>query len=351
MKKIFLTGVLAFVFTVLSASSVLAQTKTKAVVKLPTFMAGEVQIIDKNIDRDLMIAGEQVKITSNIDGDVYVAGKKVEITGNVGGNLIVVGMDVTISGKVSKNLIMAGNEIAVTDTADIGGYVLTGANKLDLLGKFFGPVKLGAGTLNVGQKAVINGTLEADVNKSEIASDSKIIGEKNIRIHEVKKSEVKKTPVNKVGYAGKVFSFLSKLLVLLVFVRLFGQKIKQINVKDSFWSAIGNGLLLLIEVPILFLLLLVTLVAAPLSVIILNIYILAVYLSTIMTSVLVGNYIAEKSNFKTNIYVNGIIGLLLITLIGLIPVLNGLTGLIVFLFGTGIMFKSLKTYFSKSETK
>jgi hypothetical protein len=351
MKKIFLTSFWVFIFTILFTSGALAQSKTKAIVKLPTFMAGEAQVVDKDIDGDLMVAGRQVKITSNVKGDAYVAGRDVEVTGNIDGDLVVAGMNVTISGKVLKNLIMAGGQIIITDSATIGGYVLTGGNKVDLLGDFSGPVRLGAGTLVVGQKAIINGSLEADVNKSEIASDSKITGEKNIRIHEVKKQEVNRNEIKQIGYAGKIISFLSKLLILLVFVKLFGQRFKQIDIKGSFWSAMGNGLLLLVEVPLLFLILLVTVIAAPLSMIILNAYLLTVYLSSIVVSILIGTYIAEKINLKTNIYLNGIFGLMLITLIKLIPMVGGLVSLIIFLLGTGVVFKSLKIYFSKQTTK
>lgn len=350
MKKIFLTGLLALVFTVLSTSSVWAQTKAKTAIKLPTFMAGEAQVVDENVDGDLMVAGRQVKITANISGDAYVAGREVEITGNINGDLIVVGSKVTISGKVLKNLIMAGGQAVVNDSAVIGGYALIGGGKVDLSGNFSGPVRLGTGTLVVDQKAVINGTLEADVRRSEIASGSKIVGEKNIRIHEAKKTEEKEIGLKKISYGREIFSFLSKLLVLLIFVKLFGQKIKEIKIKSSFWSAMGSGLLILIGMPVLFFLLLITVIAAPLSVIILGVYLLGIYLSTIVTSVILGNYMAAKYNLKTNSYINGTGGLLLITLIRLIPMVDGLTSLIVFLFGTGIIFKGLKAYFFTPAT-
>jgi len=350
MKKIFLTGLMLFLFTALFTPAVLAQTKTKALVKFPVFMAGELQVVDKNIDGDLMVAGKQVKITADVKGDVYAAGQEIDISGDIGGDLIVAGARVTVSGKISKNLIMAGGQVKVDDSAQIGGYVLTGGNMVDLSGNFSGPVRLGAQSLMMGNKTIINGNFEADVYKSEIASDAKIVGEKNIRIHEVKKVEKQKVEFNKIGYVGKIVSFLSKLIVLLVLVKLFGEKIKKVNLKDSFWSAIGLGLVVLIVTPILALILLGTMVAAPLSIIILTTYFVGLYLSTIISSIFVGNFISEKTKLKTNNYVQGIVGLLLISLIGLVPVVGGLVKLIIFLFGIGIIFKSLKIYFSKLAT-
>jgi len=347
MKKIFFTGFLAFFFTLSLTPSVLAQNKSKTVVKLPTFMAGEMQLLDKTVDSDLMISGKQIKISSNVNGDAYVAGSQVEINGVINGNLIVVGGEVTISGKVSKNLIMAGGQVIVKDTAEIGGYVLAGGRKIDLSGKFMGPVKLGAETLFVGQKAVINGNLEADVSFSDISSDAKIVGEKNIRIYETKKVESQTNKWKSFGYVGEVFSFLSKLLILLILVKLFGTKIKQINLQDSFWSAIGSGLLVLIVTPILALLLMITIIAFPLSVIILAAYFVGLYLSTILSSILIGNYFSKIAKLKANNYVQGFVGLLLISLVELIPFIGGLTKLLILLLGVGIIFKSLKKYFSK----
>jgi len=349
MKKISLIGFLMFVFTVLFTPSVLAQTKTKALITLPTFKASEIELIDKPIVGDLMVAGKELKIVTDISGDVYVAGGEVEIDGNIAGNLIVVGGEVKVLGKVVKNLIMAGGKLEVGELAEIGGYTLTGGQEISLLGKFMGPVKLGAKSLLVGQKAIINGNLEADVTSSEISSDSKIVGEKNIKIHEVKNPEIEKNQFKKIGYAGKFISFLSKLLVLLVFVKLFGKKMSHINIKNSFWANIGLGLMILIVAPFVMLILAITVIGLPLSLILLVIYLLSLYLSTIITSVVVGKYIFVKNKFKENIYLQSIVGLLVISLLGLIPVVGGLTKFTVVLFGIGIIFKRIIDILGWSE--
>ncbi|MPM15418.1 hypothetical protein SDC9_61789 [bioreactor metagenome] len=343
MKKISLISLFLVVFGILFTPSVLAQTKTKAIVTLPTFKASEIELVDKPIIGDLMIAGKQIKITSDVSGDVYVAGGKVEVEGKVGGNLIVAGGEVKILGKVSKNLIMAGGKVEVGELTEIGGYTLAGGQEISLLGKFMGPVKLGSESLVVGQKAIINGNLEADVTNSEISSDSKIVGEKNIKIHEVKKPEIEKNQFKKIGYAGKFISFLSKLLVLLVFIKFFGKKINSKNINDSFLANIGFGLMLLIMAPFVMLILAITIVGLPLSFIFLAIYLLSLYLSTIITSVVIGKYIFIKNKFKENIYLQSIVGLLAISLLGLIPVVGGLVKLTAVLFGLGIIFRSDKS--------
>ncbi|KKQ30025.1 MAG: hypothetical protein US68_C0003G0015 [Candidatus Shapirobacteria bacterium GW2011_GWE1_38_10] len=352
MRKILLTTIIVFVVSFLFSSNALAQAKAKTTIKLPVFMVGENQIVDKPIDGDLMISGGQIKITSNIKGDAYIAGGQVDISGTINGNLIVVGGNITISGKVLKNIIVGAGQVKIDNSADIGGYVLAGGGKVDLLGRFSGPVKVGAGDLLIGEAAILNGNLEADVGTTSISSTSKIIGEKNIRIHETKKvdrSERTVRPFQKVVGVGEIFSFFSKLVILLVLVKLFGQKIIKTDAKNSFWSSIGSGLILLIVTPFLMLMLMVTVIALPLSGIVLSLYLVSISLSGIVTSILAGNYISQKGYIKTkNLYFQSFLGLLLLTLIGLIPFIGALTKFIVLLFGLGIIFNGLKKYFSKN---
>ena len=331
--------------TFLFPANVFAQVKPKTIVKLPMFTAGEILTIDKPIEGDLMIAGQKVKIVSNVNGDTYVAGGEVEISGEIKGNLIVAGGKVTIGGKVAKNLIMVGGQVMVSDLATIGGYVLAGGNKLDLLGNFSGPVKVGAKELWIGEKAVINGNLEADVNKSNISSTAKIIGEKKIQIHEIKQPEKESYLLRK--YASKaIFSFLSKLVLVLVLVKLLGGKIINLSTKNSFWSNFGLGLIVLIVTPFLMLILVATLIGISLSGIILSLYLVFLSLAGAVAAIIIGNYISQKGYIKTNnLYLQGFIGLLVLTLLGFLPSFIGLIArFIFFLFGLGILFNGLKQY-------
>lgn len=343
MKKIFLIGLFTIVFTILFSPAVLAQSKPKSMIKLPVFMAGDNQTVDKPIDGDLMISGGQIKTNSSIDGDAYVAGGQIDIGGTITGNLIVAGGNITISGKVMKNVIVAGGQVKIDSTAEIGGYVLAGGGQVDLLGNFLGPVKVGAKSLVVGEKATINGNLEADVSKSDVSSNSKIVGEKKIVIHEMKQPEKQQANQwKKMGYVKEIFSFLSKLIVLLILVKLFGEKIKQNKTINTFWSTIGLGLIILVVAPILSLILMGTIIAIPLSLIISVFYFVSLYLSGIVASILVGDFIFEKGYLKTgNNYFQSILGLVLITLLGLIPFVGGLIKFIVLLLGLGFIFKSL----------
>jgi hypothetical protein len=351
MKKSLLNIALFTVLTFIFSVNVSAQTKAKTQVKLPVFMASESQIVDKPVNGDLMVAGSQVKITSNISGDVYAAGGQVDITGTVGGNLVVVGGNINVSGKVTKNIITAGGQIKLSDTAELGGYLLAGGGSVDLNGRFSGPVKIGAGTLSVGDKAVINGDLEADINKSDISQTSKILGEKKIQIHETKKVEKETLPTPSFkyfNYPREVFSFLSKLLILLVLVKLFAKKIIESNTKRSLWSNLGLGLIVLVVTPFLSLMLLISVVGIPLSGIIFSLYLIIISLSKVIASILFGEYISKKAYLKTkNQYLLASVALLLLSIAGMIPIAGILVKLFLLLFGLGALSWSLRSALSK----
>lgn len=346
MKKILLSVIIVFVITFLFPINVLAQTKSKPIIKLPIFMAGDNQVIDKPIDGDLMVGAGNIKINSNVGGDVYAGGGQIEIGGIINGNLIVGGGNIVISGKVLKNVIVGGGQVKIDNSADIGGYVLVGGGKVDLLGKFLGPVKVGARDLVVGEKAVINGDLEADVTSAEVSPTSKIEGVKKIQIHEIKQSE-KQVIGRKFTFGREIYSFLSRLVLVLVLIKLLEKKMVNIDIKKSFWSNVGLGLIVLVVTPFLMLMLLISFIGIPLSGIFFLLYILFLSLSGVVTSILMGNFVYQKGYIKNeNLYIQGIVGLFLLSVLGLIPFVGGLVKLAGLLFGLGFIFNGFRNNFS-----
>jgi cytoskeletal protein CcmA (bactofilin family) len=306
-------------------------------------MAGDNQIVDKPIVGDLMIAGGQIRVTSNVSGDVYVTGGQIDIAGTIGGNLIVAGGNVTISGKVVKNLIAAGGQIKVDNLSSIGGYTLAAGGEVGLMGKFAGPVKVGGGNLVVGEKAQIGGNLEADVSKSDVSTSAKIVGSKKINIYETKTYKPQVNQDRNYKIVKEVISFASSLLILLVFVKIFYKKISQKGLlSGSFWSTSGWGLIVLIVTPFVMLFLTITIIGIPLSIIIFVLYFIALYLSHIVASIAAGQMMTNNKYVKTNNpYLQGLLGLVLLTMLGVVPFVGGFVKFIAVLVGLGILYRQM----------
>lgn len=347
MKKIFLNGFLTFLFTILFSSSVLAQ--NKEMVSLPLYIAQEdLEIVDEiTIEKDVIVISNDLTMKTNVEGDAYVAGGKLEIDGNINGNLTIAGGVVTIRGKVAKNLIVAGGQVMVAETAEIGGYVLGAGTKIDLQGKFFGPVKLWAQVLNVGKEATIAGNLEANVVEKEISPDSKIVGETIIKVWEKEDREAKFAEAKNKKNQGMILSFLNKIVILFFLVKFFGDKVKTSEIKNRIMSILKSGFLLQISVPFLFLILIATIIGGNLGAIILNAYILALCLSGVVVSMVLGKYMAEKNKLKINLFLQASFVLLLITVIELVPTIGWISKILVSMFGLGIIYKSGKAFLLK----
>lgn len=344
MRKIYFSLITLFVFFGIFVTPTLAQTKPEAVINLPTFVAGKNNLVNKLVVGDLMVAGGQSEISSTIDGDTYVASGQINISGDISGNLIVAGGDITISGNIGRNLIVAGGQVILNNSSSVNGYMLVAGGKVDLQGKFLGPVKVGAGTLSIGNGAVINGKLEADVSQSNISQNAQILGTKTINIHEVKQPvPPSKNLLIGIGVAKYVYGFLSSLVVLLVFIKLLSEttKFKKIEF-DLSWPILGWGLIILIITPILFLILMTTIIGMPLSFMVLAIYLTVLYLSNIIVAIAVGKLITDKKILKIkNIYLQGIVGLLLLSLLQLVPIIGGLIKFITVILGIGILYKQV----------
>lgn len=310
-------------------------------VELPEIVAGGDRTISQPVDKDLFLAGGQVAITTEIEGDAFVAGGQINIGGTIGGNLIAAGGNITVTGQVTGNIIVAGGQVMIDQNARVGGYVLAGAGQVTINGQIAGPVKMGAGKLTVGNEASIGGNLEADVAEAEISETATITGEKKIVIREIKTPKVPMQTVEGWALGSALISFLGKLLVLVILVKLFGHMLKP--AKDwlkLLWPTMGWGLIVLVITPVLTVILLLTIVGIPLAFILMMLYLITMYLSSLVTAGAVGNWMVEKNWLRTeNKYLEAIAGLVVITILGKIPLIGGMISFVVLLLGLGIIFK------------
>lgn len=347
MKYYGLIGTFLLTFLSLFSIPVLAQpspvtiTPTPVKIEFPQIVAGSDRTINEDVNKDLMLTGGQVTVTSNVNGDAYVVGGQITISGNITQDLIVAGGNVNITGSVGKNLIIAGGQVTISNTAKVGGYVLGAGNLINLNGQFAGPVKIVGNSLIVGDQASIGGNLEADVSMAEVAQTATISGERKINIYENEAPEVSKVALVGLVTAGSIMYFLSKLLVLLLLVYIFKNLIGPATEHlKNFWPALGWGLVVMIVTPFLVIALLATLVGIPLALILLFSYLLVLYLSSMVVATTMGNWMSDKGWLKTeNVYIWAIAGLVILSVVGIVPIIGGLVNFVVILLGLGIIFK------------
>jgi cytoskeletal protein CcmA (bactofilin family) len=326
----------------------------------------------QTVDDDLFIAGNNVEIDGTVNGDVYAAGQTITIRGTVNGDIFAAGQDILISGPVKGSVRTAGNTIrlanaqvgnsfsaagasitAEKDSSIGGGAMLAGSTVALHAPVFRGLQAAGSNividssvgrttnvkseNLTLTSNAKINGDLNYDTNTDLVKDQgSQVTGATN-RVQIARHEEAAASKSR--SHAGwVVWSLFSLAIVGLVLLWLAPTALPGVAnaIVDRPLAAFGWGLLVLILIlPVIFILLL-TVIGIPLAVLLLLVFGLTLYLSKVFLAILTGNILFERLGQKNeSVYFSFLIGLLVLTLLELIPILGGFISILVAIFGLG----------------
>lgn len=332
------------------------------------FRSGDRLVITKDevINDDIYFAGSSVIVEGTINGDLVAAGGEIKVTGTINGGIIAAGGSILVNGNVTDDIRAAGGEVRIG--GDVGDNVLafTGQFVLEKNARIARDLTLGAGN------AVIDGTVNGNINGG--VTDLEIRGatkgnvtleiDNNIKIfpgatiggnleytapHQGEisgivsgKTTYKETPIKqedlKSKIEGEIIGYLWLLLIGIVSLML-APGLTQKNsdavpvkpLKNLLW-----GLLFLIITPIVVVLLLITIIGIPLSLILFIVYIISLYISRIYVGYWVGQYVLKKLKKETRFRVLTMALGLLIVLIGVnLPIIGIFIHLVILLLGLG----------------
>lgn len=377
-KKLFLLLIPLFLVSLFATRLALAagDEKKQKVVVLPR---------DEVVEGDYFTAGERVTLSGTINGDAYVAGAIVVVEGVINGDLLAAGGVVTVRGKVANDVRVAGGEVTlssevggnvtvlagsvnITDSAKIEGSLVGTGGRLAVFGPVTKGATLGAGEATFG--SAVGGDILAYVGELVFTPSAQVTGdltyqsEEEVQIQEgaqiggeitykpASKEVVEKVKPEKAagffagaGMAFKLISLLSALIIGLLMLKLFPRYTQKTvdMVEKRPWASLGIGFLTLILTPIVFILLLITVVGIPLAFILLAIFLITLYLAKIFVTLFVGQKIFKFLGRKVR---NGwvlLLGLVVYTFLTAIPILGNLIGAVVLLSGLGAVVLERKT--------
>ncbi|HEX2948630.1 MAG TPA: hypothetical protein VHV83_03535 [Armatimonadota bacterium] len=306
------------------------------------------------INDDLVISGGTVQMMGTVNGDLVIAGGTVEVDGPVHGSLVVAGGNVTVRSAVDGSIYMAGGIIQLFSTvgrnvvvaggtlngdrgmvvgrdlvASGGDVTVAGTVRRNLRGSF--------GTLKLTDSARVGGNLTAMTSNPQIAAGAVISGTKRI------------TSQPGGRHAGRglgVFGwFLWQLMwgialyiVGAIFIAIAPRITAQTQsvLRAHPWASLLTGLIIFAVVPVIFVILLITLVGIPLAFILLGVYFIVIFLSPIFPAIFLGRLILRDPN--RSLYVALLVGLAVLVIIRLIPFLGSLVTFIAILLGIGALF-------------
>ena len=321
-------------------------------------VAGPSVRIDGIVEGDLIAFTRSLTVTGHVKGDVLAFAGETVIDGNVDGNVRVFSRSVILQGVVGKNVTAFGNTIDLISSANVGGGMIVFAAEADLDGKMQrdllgvigradvdgligGQAWIRGGSLTVGPTAEIRGpaTFEGP-QQPVVETGAKLASPIQTEITQAIR-RTRRSAVFTATHA--IFSYAAALVVgillVVVFPGFFRTTLREMG---SIGLPIGIGALALITggfLLILGALLLFLGVGAGLAGALALAPIL--YVAQVFVGTWLGNRILGEAPAVTSAVAGRMaVGLLILHIVRLIPVLGGLVGLVVLLWGTGAVLMS-----------
>lgn len=319
---------------------------------------------EENFKRnDVYLMGDDVTIDYIVDGNLFVLANHVTINSQIGGDAFICSNSVTIGDQgyifsnlftFSKNVIVNGvvyDLYSASENTTINGYVYRdvhiGSNVANILGTIGRNARIDCNTLNFTKEengtsiqGKINGNLSYTASNEASIPEGSVTGETNFKQLTYEENSIQ----NRILQLG---TFVVTVIGVWLFILWLAPKFLKNNVSylttKKVLPAIGLGILvpiLSIVLAIIFLLLGIT---STLSILIFFALFILAAISTSIFMITVNNVICNKLKIEKTITTFGMLIALSIVfwLIGLIPYLGSILGIIVMILGLGIIFSNL----------
>jgi cytoskeletal protein CcmA (bactofilin family) len=338
----------------------------RAVVTLP---AGAV------VDQDYFAYGERVEISGTVNGDVYVAGGQILVDGTVNGDLLAAGGAVTMSGTVSqdariaggqiavngaigRNLTVAGGNVEVSDPAVIGRGLVAAGGRVRVAAPVERDAKVAAGSVTVSNavkgnlhaatgdlrltsKAAIAGDLtywsQADASIDRGANVAGVITHKTLPEYRGPKPGALLGALAGFIVLAKLVSLVSTLVLGLLFLYLLprytGSTVSILRTRP--WASLGIGFIALAVTPAAAGVLLLTVLGAPLALLLMALYLAALYVARVFVIVWAGSAVFAWTGKQVRPVWALVIGVVIYGILTVVPFFGWVIALLVTMFGLG----------------
>ena len=352
---------------------------------------------DCTLQSDLYMFGQQVEVYGGTTGDLVACGQYIDIDGDVGRNLYSAGQRINMSGDVSGNFIGFAQDIAIEGI--IRGGFRGGCNSLIVEDTVYGDIMAGAATIEIGREAVVTGNVYAgagrliirgevlgnviggaetfrlsgrigksvklDVENVDFAPGAVIEGRfyyKRSHPFDQDFSDVVKGDVSHVTkiddededcWMCLIWFLVSSLITVVIIGGLFKDRM---GAGYEFfsrhgWMSLLVGFVSFIVTPVIALILLATVFGIPVGLILAAIYGILLYIGWSVAAIILGKFALRTAGIK-NVpwFAAGIFGIIVLSFIGLIPVLGCFINFMAMLLGFGISLQLLhRLFWSKNN--
>lgn len=308
-----------------------------------------------NVDRgDLFVVEDEANVTENIDGNLFVIADNVEISGNVDGSIFVIGTNVNINSNITgsafvlaeninfecgqiKDAYFGGKEIDIFEDALISREAKMMADIISIDGTISGDLYSEEEEITVSDTGRITGKLVYSGTLSQATEDS-------IGSLEKIETDTTETVVQKVSTFEKVLTKTFTALVIIGLIVLVSNKEKEEDITaKTLVKGVFGGILWIILIPIISLLLIVTIIGIPVSLILLMIYVVLFFVVFPAVSIQISSCILKSKNnsSKVKLWLVATVAYFVLALIREIPTIGTIVTILVGTYGFNLIIKSI----------
>lgn len=302
------------------------------VVDHTVFAAGNTVTLSGTINGDVFCAGQTVYITGIVNGDVFCAGQTVSISGTVNGSVRAAGQTVSIAGTVQRAISLAGQSVSVEPNAKVGGDAILAGSSILVAGNLARDSYAAGETVTVTGK--IARDLEAHTNNLTIAGEASVGDVNQIRPAAEPKQEASTLPMTglKAAIAFGLAMFVTAMVLVAIAPQRFHGLADQVLVKPGKTFLIG--VLTAFLLPVVFVLLLVSVVGIPLALLLGIVWVAAALLSGPVFAYIIGRRLMGTSHKPLAIMA---VGSVVVLVLYLVPVVNLFVGSTAYFMGIGAL--------------
>lgn len=138
------------------------------------YLAGQTVEVTAPVANDVVAAGGNITIDSHVGGNVLAAGGTVDVRGNVDRSVRVAGGNITIEGTVAQDVVVFGGNVHISKNATINGDVIFSGGMLEVDGPVKGTMYINGG--NVTLNGPVSGNVQGNVGQLTLGSQATING-------------------------------------------------------------------------------------------------------------------------------------------------------------------------------
>jgi|GEM_PF-1222509 len=319
------------------------------------YAAGGIITIGGNVNGSVIAAGGTITVSGNVSRDVIVAGGTINVTGRVGGSIRAAGGNLTLNAPVEQDVVVTGGTIDIGSGATIGRDLVIAGGTATVSAAVARRVYMGSGDLTLRNR--VGGDVRGQVEHlrldgAQIAGNLDYTSNNQVQLangaHVAGTTTRHTSPGRGVAGAGSGFIawlrtligiFALGLLLILLLPRVSTRAIDTLRAQP--WASLGIGAAILVVTPIVALIAFIVGLFIGgwwLGVLLIAAYILACAIGYVVAGLLLGRLLFAQlglGGYHPVLVLLG--GLVVLTVVGLIPLLGWLVSLGAVVVGLGAL--------------